>query len=244
MGQDWNDEAWAVCTSDMLIKGENADNIILGRLVHPGRVQTPLRRPTGWTFDYMLANPPFGVEWKQQQRDIEWERDTLGHGGRFGAGLPRINDGSLLFLQHMLSKMQPVDQGGSRIAIVFNGSPLFTGDAGGGESNIRQWIIENDWLEAIVALPDQLFYNTGISTYIWVLTNRKAPHRRGPGAADRRAPVLREDAQEPGQQAQRAVTGTDRGPDAHSRQLPGRRDARPDGRGPGHAPAAHAAARW
>ena len=177
-GQDWNDEAWAVCTSDMLIKGENADNIVLDDTFTKDGYE---RHSNGrrWTFDYMLANPPFGVEWKQQQRDIEWERDTLGHGGRFGAGLPRINDGSLLFLQHMLSKMQPVDQGGSRIAIVFNGSPLFTGDAGGGESNIRQWIIENDWLEAIVALPDQLFYNTGISTYIWVLTNRKAPDRHG-----------------------------------------------------------------
>ena len=134
------------------------------------------------TFDYMLANPPFGVEWKQQEHDIKQERDTLGFEGRFGAGLPRINDGSLLFLQHMLSKMQPVagdGTGGSRIAIVFNGSPLFTGDAGGGESSIRQWIIEHDWLEAIVALPDQLFYNTGISTYIWVLTNRKEPRRQG-----------------------------------------------------------------
>ena len=177
-GQDWNNEAWAVCTSDMLIKGENADNIILG----DSFTQDGYERPSGDRpdeFDYMLANPPFGVEWKQQQRWIEQERDFMGHDGRFGAGLPRINDGSLLFLQHMLSKMQSVDENGSRIAIVFNGSPLFTGDAGGGESNIRQWIIENDWLEAIVALPDQLFYNTGISTYVWVLTNRKAPHRTG-----------------------------------------------------------------
>ena len=173
-GQDWNDEAWAVCTSDMLIKGENADNIVLGDLF----TQDGYKRPSGErpdNFDYMLANPPFGVEWKQQRREIEQERDFLGDDGRFGAGLPRINDGSLLFLQHMLSKMQSVDEGGSRIAIVFNGSPLFTGDAGSGESNIRRWIIENDWLEAIVALPDQLFYNTGIFTYVWVLTNRKAP---------------------------------------------------------------------
>ncbi len=177
-GQDWNDEAWAVCKSDMLIKGEDADNIRLGDTFtqdgfdrdHEGRKLT---------FDYMLANPPFGVEWKQQQRYIEQERDTLGYNGRFGAGTPRINDGSLLFLQHMLSKMRDPKQGGSRIGIVFNGSPLFTGDAGSGESNIRQWIIENDWLEAIVALPDQLFYNTGISTYIWILTNRKERERRG-----------------------------------------------------------------
>jgi type I restriction enzyme M protein len=129
----------------------------------------------------MLANPPFGVEWKQQASFIEKEHKTLGYQGRFGAGLPRINDGSLLFLQHMLSKMRQPKDGGSRIGIVFNGSPLFTGDAGSGESNIRRWIIENDWLEAVAALPDQLFYNTGISTYIWLLTNRKEadPDRSG-----------------------------------------------------------------
>jgi len=132
-----------------------------------------------WTFDYMLANPPFGVEWKQQQRYIEQERDTLGFSGRFGAGTPRVNDGALLFLQHMLAKMRAPQDGGSRLAIVFNGSPLFTGDAGGGESDIRRWIIENDWLETIVALPEQLFYNTGISTYLWVLTNRKEKSRKG-----------------------------------------------------------------
>ncbi len=200
-GQDINDEAWAVCKSDMLLKGQDAENIILGDSFTRDGFRL---RPNGqrWTFDYMLANPPFGVEWRQQQDHINHERDTLGYDGRFGAGLPRINDGSLLFLLHMLSKMQPVEDGGwhrvqaggpggggsmlqlpptsgSRIAIVFNGSPLFTGDAGSGESNIRQWIIENDWLEAIVALPDQMFYNTGISTYIWVLTNRKEPHRVG-----------------------------------------------------------------
>jgi type I restriction enzyme M protein len=177
-GQDWNDEAWAVCKSDMLIKGEDADNIRLGDSFtqdHFERNDDGSKR----TFDYMLANPPFGVEWKQQQRFVEQERDTLGYAGRFGAGTPRINDGSLLFLQHMLAKMEPPRDGGSRIAIVFNGSPLFTGDAGSGESNIRQCIVENDWLEAIVALPDQLFYNTGISTYVWVLTNRKEPDRRG-----------------------------------------------------------------
>jgi type I restriction enzyme M protein len=177
-GQDWNDEAWAVCKSDMLIKGEDADNIKLGDTFrndgfdrdHEGR---------RITFDYMLANPPFGVEWKQQQDSIEKEQEQLGYDGRFGAGLPRINDGALLFLQHMLAKMRPPAKGGSRMGIVFNGSPLFTGDAGSGESNIRQWIIENDWLEAIVALPDQLFYNTGISTYVWLLTNRKEAHRKG-----------------------------------------------------------------
>ena len=177
-GQDLNDEAWAVCKSDMLIKGENAEHIILGdSFTADGYAGGSGGRKH--TFDYMLANPPFGVEWKQQEHAIKRERDTLGYEGRFGAGLPRINDGSLLFLQHMLSKIQPAGKGGSRIAIVFNGSPLFTGDAGSGESDIRRWIIESDWLEAIVALPDQLFYNTGISTYIWVLTNCKEPQRQG-----------------------------------------------------------------
>jgi type I restriction enzyme M protein len=177
-GQDWNDEAWAVCKSDMLIKGEDADNIGLGDTFTKDAFDRD-KNGKKLTFDYMLANPPFGVEWKQQADFINKEQRTLGYEGRFGAGLPRINDGSLLFLQHMLSKVRAVKEGGSRIGIVFNGSPLFTGDAGSGESNIRQWIIENDWLEAVVALPEQLFYNTGISTYIWVLTNRKEKPRRG-----------------------------------------------------------------
>ena len=177
-GQDWNDEAWAVCKSDMLIKGEDADNIVLGdTFTRDGFARD--RDNQKITFDYMLANPPFGVEWKQQQRYIEQERDSLGYEGRFGAGTPRINDGALLFLQHMIAKMRAPKVGGSRIGIVFNGSPLFTGDAGSGESEIRRWIIENDWLEAVVALPDQLFYNTGISTYLWVLTNRKEKPRKG-----------------------------------------------------------------
>lgn len=171
-GQDWNDDAYAVCLSDMLIKGENGDNIKLGCTFEHDGFQN-------MKFDYMLANPPFGVEWKQQEHFIKSEAEHLGFDGRFGAGLPRINDGALLFLLHMISKMVPAEKGGSRLGIVFNGSPLFTGDAGSGESNIRQWIIENDWLEAIVALPDQLFYNTGISTYIWILTNRKIPQRQG-----------------------------------------------------------------
>lgn len=146
-GQDWNDEAWAVCKSDMLIKGEDADNIILGDTFKNDGFD---RNSDGmkWTFDYMLANPPFGVEWKQQQKHIRREADMLGFEGRFGAGTPRINDGALLFLQHMISKMRSIEKGGSRIGIVFNGSPLFTGDAGSGESEIRRWIIENDWLEA------------------------------------------------------------------------------------------------
>ena len=138
----------------------------------------------GETFDYLLTNPPFGVDWKRQKNEVQREHDTrLGFGGRFGGGLPRVNDGSMLFLQHMLHKFEPVrpekHQHGSRLAIVFSGSPLFTGGAGSGESDIRKWIIENDWLEAIIALPEQMFYNTGIATYIWIVTNRKEDRRKG-----------------------------------------------------------------
>ncbi|MGD9571964.1 MAG: N-6 DNA methylase [Thermoleophilia bacterium] len=171
-GQELNAETFAICRSDMMLKGQDAGNIKFGNsFSEDGHA--------GATFDYLLANPPFGVEWKKVEEPVRAEAATRGFAGRFGAGLPRINDGSFLFLQHMISKMKPVAQGGSRLAIVFNGSPLFTGAAGSGESEIRRWIIENDWLEAVVALPDQLFYNTGISTYFWVLTNRKAPNRRG-----------------------------------------------------------------
>ena len=173
-GQDLNDEAWAVCRSDLLIKDEEAENIRLGNIF----TEDAFASGEDSRFHYLLANPPFGVEWKTLSTVIRQEADE-GFAGRFGAGLPRISDGSLLFLQHMLSKMRPEQDGGSRIGIVFNGSPLFSGDAGSGESEIRRWIIEQDWLEAIVALPDQLFYNTGISTYIWILTNRKEKRRRG-----------------------------------------------------------------
>ena len=168
-GQDYNNEAFAVCCSDMMIKGQHADNIKFG----DSFTQDGL---PGKKFDYLLANPPFGVEWKPQADKIVAEHDEKGFDGRFGPGLPRINDGSLLFIMHMISKMKPE---GSRLAIVFNGSPLFTGDAGSGESEIRRWIIESDWLEAIVALPTEMFYNTGIATYIWILTNRKRKDRRG-----------------------------------------------------------------
>ncbi|MGW1808144.1 type I restriction-modification system subunit M [Streptomyces sp. NPDC002078] len=174
-GQELNPESWAICRSDLMIKGQNPENIRFGNSFSD---DGHARR----TFDYLLANPPFGVEWKKVKEEVEYEHKSLGDAGRFGAGLPRINDGSLLFLQHMISKMKPVDVnggGGSRIAIVFNGSPLFTGAAESGESNIRRWILENDWLEAIVALPDQLFYNTGISTYFWILTNRKDADHKG-----------------------------------------------------------------
>ncbi|MGV0910851.1 type I restriction-modification system subunit M [Martelella sp. FOR1707] len=180
-GQEYNDESWAICCSDMLIKDEDTKNIVLGDTLGDGKTRDGFE---GSSFHYMLANPPFGVEWKDQKVIVEREHKEMGFSGRFGAGLPAINDGSLLFLQHMIEKMHPYERGdedatGSKIAIVFNGSPLFSGDAGSGPSNIRRWIIENDWLDAIVALPDQLFYNTGISTYVWLVTNRKAPERRG-----------------------------------------------------------------
>ena len=171
-GQELNAETYAVCRSDMMLKGQDASHITYGNSFSEDHFE-------GQRFDYLLANPPFGVEWKKVETEVRKEAETKGFDGRFGAGLPRINDGSFLFLQHMISKMKRPVEGGSRVAIVFNGSPLFTGAAGSGESEIRRWIIENDWLEAVVALPDQLFYNTGISTYFWVVTNRKAPERRG-----------------------------------------------------------------
>jgi type I restriction enzyme M protein len=171
-GQEINPESYAICKSDMLIKGQNPANIKFGNTFTVDGLREE-------KFDYMLSNPPFGVDWKKAAKIIKDEHQNLGFAGRFGAGLPRINDGSLLFLLHMISKMKAAEDGGSRIGIVFNGSPMFTGQAGSGESNIRQWIIENDWLEAIIALPDQLFYNTGISTYIWILNNNKSERRKG-----------------------------------------------------------------
>jgi type I restriction enzyme M protein len=171
-GQELNAETYAICRSDMMLKGQDASHIAYGNSFSEDQHE-------GERFDYLLANPPFGVEWKKVQDAVRKEAETKGFHGRFGAGLPRINDGSFLFLQNMISKMKRVEEGGSRVAIVFNGSPLFTGAAGSGESEIRRWIIENDWLESVVALPDQLFYNTGISTYFWIVTNRKAPERRG-----------------------------------------------------------------
>lgn len=171
-GQELNPKTFAIAKSDILIKGEEADNIKKGNSFSENHL-------SGKTFDLMLSNPPFGVEWKKVEEFVRKEAEELGFEGRFGAGLPRISDGSLLFLQHMISKRKPVKEGGSRIAIVFNGSPLFTGDAGSGESEIRKRIIENDWLEAIVGLPDQLFYNTGIYTYIWIVTNNKPKERKG-----------------------------------------------------------------
>jgi len=168
-GQEINPESYAICKSDMLIKGQDPRNIKFGNTFTIDGLEQE-------KFDYMLSNPPFGVSWKKASKIIKKEAENKGMSGRFGAGTPRINDGSLLFLQHMISKMK---SGGSRIGIVFNGSPLFTGAAESGESNIRKWIIENDWLEAVIAMPDQLFYNTGISTYIWIVTNNKSEERQG-----------------------------------------------------------------
>jgi type I restriction enzyme M protein len=182
-GQDYNKRAFATAASDMLMKqvdqNGGSDNIRFGDIFTDDRFTEP---PYG-KFDYFLANPPFGVDWKRQQKELQREHDKQGFGGRFGAGLPRVNDGSLLFLQHMVSKFEPVlptqHKYGSRLAIVFSGSSLFTGSAGSGESDIRKWIIENDWLEAVIALPEQMFYNTGIGTYIWIVTNRKEKFRKG-----------------------------------------------------------------
>jgi type I restriction enzyme M protein len=171
-GQEINPESYAICKADMLIKGQEPTNIKFGDTLREDKHE-------GERFNYMLANPPFGVDWKKAEKIVKAEYEKKGFAGRFGAGLPRINDGSLLFLLHMISKMQPADKGGSRLGIVLNGSPLFTGGAGSGESDIRRWIIENDMLESIIALPDQLFYNTGISTYIWIVTNHKDKKRKG-----------------------------------------------------------------
>ncbi len=171
-GQELNDESYAICKADMLIKGYDVGNIASGNTLSEDK-------QAGKRFDYMLSNPPFGVEWKKVETAIRKEHQQKGYDGRFGPGLPRVSDGSLLFLMHLLSKMRPVSEGGSRVAIVLNGSPLFTGGAGSGESEIRRWVIENDWLEAIVALPTDMFYNTGISTYIWLLTNHKVAEHKG-----------------------------------------------------------------
>ena len=173
-GQEVNPETWAVSKSDIYMKdptGRDADNIAFGSTLSNDR-------HAGQTFDYLIANPPYGKDWKRDQETVEAEHQR-GATGRFGPGLPRISDGQILFLLHMLAHARPPDQGGARIAIIMNGSPLFTGDAGSGESEIRRFIFENDLLEALIALPEQLFYNTGIATYVWLLTNRKPPERQG-----------------------------------------------------------------
>ncbi|WP_284308478.1 type I restriction-modification system subunit M [Hydrogenophaga electricum] len=171
-GQELNPESYAICKADMLIKGQDVANIAFGNtLSDDGHAHKK--------FDYMLANPPFGVEWKKVEKEVRKEHEQQGYNGRFGPGLPRVSDGSMLFLLHLLSKMRPAAEGGSRFGIVLNGSPLFTGGAGSGESEIRRYVLENDLLEAIVGLPTDMFYNTGISTYIWIVSNRKPAARKG-----------------------------------------------------------------
>ena len=173
-GQEVNPETFAICKSDLFMKsrtGRDAENIAYGSTLSSDSHE-------GMPFDYLITNPPYGKDWKMDQEAVR-EEHGRGDVGRFGAGLPRISDGQLLFLQHLIAHMKKPSEGGSRIAIIMNGSPLFTGGAGSGESEIRRWVLENDWLEALVALPEQLFYNTGIATYVWVLTNRKPPERRG-----------------------------------------------------------------
>ena len=173
-GQEVNPETWAVSKSDLFMKdptGRDADNLAYGSTLSNDK-------RSGQSFDYLIANPPYGKDWKRDETDVRAEHER-GSAGRFQPGLPRISDGQLLFLLHMLAHAKDPAEGGSRIAIIMNGSPLFTGDAGSGESEIRRYILENDWLEALIALPEQLFYNTGIATYVWVVTNRKAPERQG-----------------------------------------------------------------
>ncbi|MBS4221869.1 type I restriction-modification system subunit M [Lederbergia citrea] len=173
--QEFNEESYAICKADILIKGEEARNIRFGNTLSNDAF-------AGQHFDYLISNPPYGVEWKPAENVVRAEFENMGMDGRFGAGLPRISDGQLLFLQHLVSKMKPItaeNPKGSRVAIIMNGSPLFTGDAGSGESDIRRYFIENDMVEGIVAMPEQLFYNTGISTYVWILTNNKSPMRKG-----------------------------------------------------------------
>ncbi len=171
-GQEINAESYAICKADMLIKGQDISNIIFGNTLSNDGL-------SGKVFDYMLSNPPFGVEWKKIEKEIRKEAEQMGHNGRFGPGLPRVSDGSLLFLLHLISKMRPAVDGGSRFGIVLNGSPLFTGGAGSGESEIRRYVLENDLVEAIIGLPTDMFYNTGISTYVWIVSNRKPKARKG-----------------------------------------------------------------
>jgi len=171
-GQELNDESFAICKADMLIKAQDISNIKNGNTLSGDQLP-------GERFDYMLSNPPFGVEWKKIQKEIKREHEQEGFDGRFGPGLPRVSDGSLLFLMHLISKMRLAKDGGSRFGIVLNGSPLFTGNAGSGESEIRRYVLENDLLEAIIGLPTDMFYNTGISTYVWIVTNRKPKNRQG-----------------------------------------------------------------
>lgn len=205
-GQELNPETWAICRSDLMIKGQDPALIAFGNSLIVGDQDHPGDGHAGKKFDYLLANPPFGVDWNKYADDVRAEASKMGDTGRYGPGLPRVSDGSMLFLLHMISKFKPVAddpstpdviEGGSRMGIVLSGSPLFSGSAGQGESEIRRFVLENDFLEGIVALPDQMFYNTGISTYVWFLTNRKQPDRRGK--------VVLVDARESGSKLRKAL---------------------------------------
>jgi type I restriction enzyme M protein len=171
-GQELDPESYAICKADMLIRGQDIANIVFGNTLSADGLH-------GQSFDYMLSNPPFGMNWKRIEKEVRKEAEQMGFDGRFGPGLPRASDGSLLFLLHLISKMRPAKDGGSRFGIVLNGSPLFTGGAGSGESEIRRYVLENDLVEAIIGLPTDMFYNTGISTYVWIVSNRKPPERKG-----------------------------------------------------------------
>ena len=222
-GQEVNPETFGICKSDLFMKsedGRDADNVLFGSTLSNDRHAST-------NFDYMIANPPYGKDWKRDQDAVRAEHDR-GDAGRFGAGLPRISDGQLLFLLHMLAHSKERAQDGSRVAIIMNGSPLFTGDAGSGESEIRRWILENDLLEALIALPEQLFYNTGIATYVWVLTNRKRTRATRQGPAHRCHFVLGPSAQEPGCEASRGTGRAKEGDPAATGRVRGRHD--PQGR--------------
>jgi type I restriction enzyme M protein len=217
-GQEVNPETWAVSKSDLFMKdptGRDADHIAYGSVLSNDR-------HSGRTIDYLIANPPYGKDWKRDEDAVRAEHER-GAAGRFAPGLPRISDGQLLFLLHMLAHAKEPEEGGSRIAIIMNGSPLFTGDAASGETEIRRHILEHDLLEALIALPEQLFYNTGIATYVWVVTNRKS-HAQGEGAADRRQRLLAADAQEPRRQAARNPARQGAGHRSAPHRIQGRRD--------------------
>lgn len=173
-GQEINEQSYAIAKSDTILKGGNAANIVLGDTLGPEN-----ERLAGETYGYQISNPPYGVKWEKSKKYVQQEHDELGYSGRFGAGLPRISDGQLLFVQHMVSKMRSPEEGGGRIAVFLNGSPLFTGAAESGESEIRRYLLEHDLVETIVAMPNDFFFNTGIATYIWIITNNKLPERKG-----------------------------------------------------------------
>ena len=213
-GQELNAESYAICKADMLIKGQDISNIIHGNTLSNDGLP-------GKQFDYMLSNPPFGVEWKKIEKEIRREHEEDGFNGRFGPGLPRVSDGSLLFLLHLLSKMRPAAEGGSRFGIVLNGSPLFTGGAGSGESEIRRYVLENDLVEAIIGLPTDMFYNTGIATYVWIVSNRKPAHRKGTVQLIDASAMWQKMRKSLGSKRKEAERNAHRGDHAHLRRVRG-----------------------